>query len=191
MTTQATFDLQTYYSGTITEKLAVARELYTRHAARLTASPLFQEELDLLQRHALALGDYMQSMGLGRLCGHCAARDNGGCCSASMADNTDALLLLINLLLGIRVQGRNMEDEYCCFLGEQGCLFLVKPIFCLNYNCKNILDSAEPGSLKSLYRLAATVLSQQTKVESLLLNTLNDYRRSDKQEKLPDRLNIP
>jgi hypothetical protein len=181
MTTQAAVDLQTYYSGTVADKLAVAQELYARHAVRLTASPLFQKELDLLQHHAVALGGHMQSMDLGRLCSHCAARDNGGCCSAYMAGNTDALLLLINMLLGIQVQYRNIEEENCCFLDDQGCLFLVKPIFCLNYNCKNILDSAESGSLKTLYRLAATVLSQQTKVESLLLATLSDFSRSDKQ----------
>ena len=191
MTTQSAFDLETYYSGTVADKLAVARKLYTRHAVNLAASPLLREELELLRHHALALAGHMQSMELGRLCTHCATQDNGGCCSAYMADNTDALLLLINLLLGIQVRCRDNEDESCCFLGEQGCLFLVKPIFCLNYNCKNILDSAEVASLENLYRLAATVLSQQTKVESLLLDTLSAYRRSDKQVKLPDRYNIP
>ncbi len=191
MTTQSAFDLQTYYSGTVPEKLAVARKLYTRHAVRLTASPLLKEELELLRHHSLALGGHMQSMELGRVCTHCATQDNGGCCSAYMAGNTDALLLLINIFLGIQVQCRNFEDENCCFLGERGCLFLVKPIFCLNYNCKNILDNAESLSLKNLYQLAATVLSQQTKVESLLLATISDHNRSNKQVKQPTRHNIP
>ena len=52
MTTQAAFDLQSYYSGTVAEKLAVARELYTHHAACLTTSPLFREGLDILRSHA-------------------------------------------------------------------------------------------------------------------------------------------
>ncbi len=179
MTTQAAFDLQTYYSGTVAEKLTVARTLYTRHAVRLTASsPLFREELNLLQHRAFALGDHMQSMDLGSLCSLCATRDNGGCCSAYMANNTDALLLLINLLLGIQVQSRNTEDENCCFLGELGCLFLVKPIFCLNYNCKSILDSAETANLGNLYQLAGAVLSQQTHVETRLLNAIRDHDRN-------------
>jgi hypothetical protein len=191
MTTQAAFALQTYYSGTAADKLAVARNLYMRYAARLTASLLLSEELEILRHHTLALGEHMQSMGMSRICSHCATRNDGGCCSTHMAGNTDALLLLINMLFGIQVQCRNFEDENCCFLGEQGCLFLVKPIFCLNYNCKNIIDSAKSGSLKTLCRLAATVLSQQTKMESLLLDTLSYYSRSDKQVKLSEKHIIP
>lgn len=182
MTTQAAFFLQTYYSGTAAEKLAVAQELYTRHADRLTASPLFREELNLLRHHALALAGHMQSMDLGRLCSHCATRENGGCCSAYMADNTDALLFLTNQLLGIQVKRRHDEDENCCFLGKQGCLFLVKPIFCLNYNCKNILDSAETEGLEDLYQLAGAVLSQQTRVETQLLDALRQHHRTGEPE---------
>jgi len=178
MTTRAAFFLQTYYSGTPAEKLAVARALSTRHSTRLTTTPLLLAELDLLQHHALALSGHMQSMDLGRLCSHCAARDNGGCCSAYMADNTDGIQILINLLLGVTVQPRDTVDESCCFLGEQGCLFLVKPIFCLNYNCKSILDRAEAKNLKDLYRLAGAVLSQQTRVETQLLDAISDFGRN-------------
>lgn len=178
MTTQAALDLRTYYSGTAAGKLAVAQQLYTRHAARLITLPLFQEELARLQHHAQALGSHMQSMHLGQICSHCAAHANGGCCSAVMADNTDALLLLINLLLGIKVTGRTVEDASCRFLGAEGCLFLIKPIFCLNYNCTHIFASAESAGLEDLYRLAAALLSQQTRVETWLLEALRHHDRT-------------
>ena len=113
-------------------------------------------------------------MDLGRLCGGCAARPGGGCCSAYMADNTDSLQMLINLLLGVKVAQQQESGENCCFLGVQGCLFLVKPIFCLNYNCTHILDSAEPANLEVLYHRAAAVLSQQTKIEGLLIEALRN-----------------
>ena len=171
MTTRSAFFVHTYYSGTVAGKLAGARELYGRRAS-LTASPLFQEELECLRQQCFALDRHMQSMSLGQLCSQCAARPGGGCCSAYMADNTDSLLLLINLLLGVQVECRNAVDENCCFLGEHGCFFLVKPIFCLNYNCKNILTSGDAKSLKGLHRLAGAVLSQQTRVENLLLDAL-------------------
>jgi hypothetical protein len=177
MTTPSAFFVSTYYSGTVAEKLTQARELYERQASRLTASSLVQSELGLLHHHARVLDSHMQSMDLGRLCSCCAARPDGGCCSAFMADNTDSLLILINLLLGVTVKQRPQVDENCCFLGAHGCFFLVKPIFCLNYNCKHILENSAADHINDLYRLAAAVLSQQTQVENLLLDVLRHHGR--------------
>ena len=172
MTTRSAFLMQTYYSGSVAAKLTVARGLYGDRAADLIASPVINEALERLRHCALALDGQMRAMDLGRLCSRCAARSGGGCCSAFMAGNTDSILLLINLLLGVTVQSRNNDEENCCYLGEQGCLFLVKPIFCLNYNCKHILDRTDTENLEALYRFVAGVLSQQTRVESLLLEAL-------------------
>lgn len=173
MTTQSAFFVQTYYSGTVAAKLTVACGLYASHAPRLNTSTVISKDLERLQQQAIALDAHMKSMDLGRLCSHCAARPGGGCCSAYMADNTDSILLLINLLLGVTVELRNNGEADCCYLGEQGCQFLIKPIFCLNYNCQHIVDGADGESLEGLYRLAATVLSQQTRVEGLLLEVLS------------------
>ena len=173
MTTQAALLLQTYYSGTVPAKLSLARALSADQGARLLASPAIREGLEQLRRHSLALEGQMQVMDLGRLCSRCAAGAGGGCCSAFMADNVDSILLLINLLLMVTVQSSENDPASCCFLGAQGCQFQVKPIFCLNYNCRHILDRAEATSLTSLYRLAAAVLSQQTRVETLLLDALS------------------
>jgi hypothetical protein len=172
MTTSNAHFMQTFYSGTSSGKLAEARKLYQTHLARPTACPSLAAELAHLREQAGALNDHMRAMGLGRLCSHCAARPDGGCCSAYMADNTDSIQILINLLLGIEVEIQESGAENCCFLGIQGCLFLAKPIFCLNYNCTGIVDSAADDSLAILYQRAAAVLSRQIKVESLLLEAL-------------------
>ena len=172
MTTQDAYFIESYYSGTAAAKLTAARELYNRHAHRLTGSYLIGEELELLQRHALALDRHMQVMHLGRLCSQCATHPGGGCCSAYMADNTDSILLLTNLLLGIKVDCQHNDAANCCYLGERGCLFLIKPFFCLNYNCKTILNAADPLSLEVLYQAAGTLLRQQSRMETLLLEAL-------------------
>jgi len=172
MATQDAQFVQIFYSGSPAEKLAAARTLLAELADRLTASKLFTEELELLRSHTQALNRHMQAMDLGRLCGGCAANPDGGCCGAYMAGNTDAIQILINLLLGVSVAQQPDCGENCCFLGPQGCLFLVKPIFCLNYNCTHILDSAEPKSLDRLYQRAASVLNQQTRIEFRLLEEL-------------------
>jgi hypothetical protein len=174
MATQDAHFMQTYYSGTPAEKLTQAHALFAELADRLTASLAFQGELVQLRRHSQALNEHMGIMDLGQLCGGCAARPGGGCCSAYMANNTDSLQMLINLLLGVKVAQQQESGENCRFLGAQGCLFPVKPIFCLNYNCTHILDSAEPKNLEVLYQLAAAVLSQQTKIEELLLEALRN-----------------
>jgi hypothetical protein len=170
--------VQTYYSGTPAEKLTQARDLFAELADRLTTSLAFQEELDQLRWHSQALNEHMGIMDLGQLCGDCAARPGGGCCSAYMADNTDSLQMLINLLLGVKVAQQQESGENCRFLGTQGCLFLVKPIFCLNYNCTHILVSTEPVNLEVLYHRAAAVLSQQTKIEGLLLEALRHRKNA-------------
>jgi hypothetical protein len=172
MATQDTHFMQTYYSGAPAEKLVAARMLFADLADRLMASPLLREELDQLRRQAEMLNDQMRTMEMGQRCGRCAARPGGGCCSEAMAANTDSLQLLINLLLGVSVAQQPDSGENCCFLGAQGCLFLVKPIFCLNYHCTHILTNADPENLDILYQRVAAVLSRQTRIETLLLEEL-------------------
>ena len=168
MTTRAALLLERLYSGTPTDKLATARRLHTVFAARPEDAPL-AAALDELREHAEALAAHMRSLDFGTLCTACASRPDGGCCSAYMADNVDAVLLLINLLLGGDVRPVGTDPANCRFLGERGCVLLIKPIFCLNYNCRAILDTTPTAGLAELFHRAAAVLSQQTRVEELLL----------------------
>lgn len=164
--------LHLLYSGEPAEKLATARRLHAEHHDRLAQIPGLAQALTEVHRQAQALGDHMQAMGLGQLCSRCAATPGGGCCSATMAGNTDVIQILTNLLLGASVEFRADSGEDCGFLGPQGCLFPLKPIFCLNYNCTHILKGAEPDALTLLYQRANAVLSRQTDIETMLLAAL-------------------
>lgn len=172
MTTETGRLLHLAACGTPEEKLARSHRLVTALGGRSTAEPKLTAALETLRGHSLALKEQMASMGLGRLCGDCAARPGGGCCSEQMADNSDSLQIAINLLLGAAVEARRVFGGTCCFLGEQGCRFQVKPIFCLNYNCSHILTASEKAILALLYRHANAVLSSQAMVESLLVERL-------------------
>ena len=163
---------QLWYNGTPAEKLAQARLLQQELGEQLVADTTFAHELERLRHCCRALNEQMQAMAMGTLCTACARRAGGGCCSALMADNTDSLQILINLLLGQTVQRREAVDSECCFLGATGCPFMAKPIFCLNYNCHHILTGSKPVDLTLLEQRAAAVLSQQTAIESLLLARL-------------------
>lgn len=166
--------VQTCYSGTVNDKLNQARMLYARLDGRAADVPGLTEALAQLRENARALDEQMRVMEMGQRCGQCAAAPGGGCCSAFMAGNADAVQLLINLLMGVDVIHREQSGEDCGFLGPQGCLFLIKPIFCLNYNCSHILVGSSPEHLAALYQRAAAVLSRQTEVEGLLLDDLRN-----------------
>ena len=171
MTTRAAWLVQHFYSGTPADKLAAAHRLHAVFAARPEDAQL-AATLAELRKHAEALAAHMRSLDFGALCTACASRPDGGCCSAYMADNVDAVLLLTNLLLGCDVRPVGTDPAGCRFLGERGCVLLIKPIFCLNYNCRAILDTTPAAGLAELFRRAAAVLSGQTRVEELLLARL-------------------
>lgn len=164
--------MQHYYNGTATKKLSMAHTLHQTCGLRLRGQDAMQEALGHLRLAAGALTSHMRSMGMDQLCCRCAARPGGGCCSAYMADNTDSLQILINLLLDVAVDQRDNEADACCFLGEEGCMFLAKPSFCLNYNCTHIRNTARTGEMAALFRLTGDVLGQQARVETLLLEEL-------------------
>ncbi len=168
MTTQAARNLTNYYSGSIEQKLSVARQLYQEHGRRFLQNRAITDALEALKRKAADLDEQMSAMGMGVRCSACAAEVNGGCCSSYMAGNTDAVVLLINLLLGITIKPVDNREE-CCYLGKMGCIFTIKPIFCLNYNCSHIRQAATTEEIKTLEIQTGALLSEQIGLETLLL----------------------
>ena len=119
MTTRAAWLVQHLYSGTPADKLAAAHRLHAVFLARPEDAALDAALLELRDR-AEALATHMRSLDFGALCTACASRPDGGCCSAYMADNVDAVLLLTNLLLGCDVRPVGSDPAGCRFLGERG-----------------------------------------------------------------------
>lgn len=164
--------LATLYGGTASEKLATACRLHAKYFRQPFPVLGLSDKLEQLRQKAELLSEHMRAMNLPEQCSRCAASRGGGCCSAYMADNTDSLQIVINLLLGVDVTPQIRSDDSCCFLGDQGCLFLIKPIFCLNYNCTAIVQTADKHQVAQLYNRTGAVLSRQTAVESLLMDYL-------------------
>jgi len=174
MTSRTSQLMQRFYEARPAEKLASAMALHAALAPLLDDLPHLTEALARLRLECAALAGQMADMDLGRLCGRCAARPGGGCCSALMADNADVLQILINLLLDAAITVQPDHGDNCCFLGPAGCLFPVKPIFCLNYNCTHILTGAASADLAALLQRAATVLNRQVRIETMLLELARD-----------------
>lgn len=171
MESQSRFFMQDFYGGNIHARLGVAQRLYADFGPELaTAEPISR----LLSQAVLCqqeLSRIMADLDLGAFCSVCGAKVGGGCCSSFMAGENDVIQLLVNLLAGVCVRILR-EDEECCFLGERGCLLLFKPMFCLNYNCRQIQQGAGPAPMQRLDQGVGRLLQQQYGLEQLLLEFL-------------------
>jgi hypothetical protein len=86
-----------------------------------------------------------------------------------MSNEIDAIQLTLNYLIGVQVEKVNFEDQECCFLGKKGCIFLFKPMFCLNYLCSHIMSSGSEDELRTLEQLTGKLLRLQYRLEQDIL----------------------
>lgn len=107
----------------------------------------------------------MESININELCYDCERQPSGECCSNIMADKTDGILLLINLIQEVDMKIQRDDDIECCYLGKDGCILIVKPLFCLNYNCQKIVQHNSIGSLTLLDKAVGEVLRKQVEIE--------------------------
>lgn len=159
---------QQIYNGTIPARLNFCRSLHATLSPRLMHDRIFTGAFDTLRQAADTLTRNMSANGMGRQCAACSANNPGGCCSREIAEETDALQMLMNMLAGVEIDMAEDKGEACCFLGREGCIFTFKPMFCLNYNCDRIvthIGSARP----ELELLAGRLLGNQYEVEKMLL----------------------
>lgn len=159
-----------FFSGTVESRLKIGRALCTAIGPQLMHDQLFIQSFDVLRDYAESLDQHMKMMDMGKSCTLCSTENNsGGCCSLTMAGETDAIQFLMNMLNGVAVHLVRDDGKECSFLGERGCIFTFKPIFCLNYNCNKIKTSACSEDLKKLERLTGKLLVKQYEIETMLL----------------------
>ena len=160
----------------IEAKLVSARQLCAEWAEKLRVEAGLGRVIDDLIAAATAVSDQMAAMRIGRCCRACASRSGGGCCSWSMAGESDELQLLMNLLAGIEVRLIAQVGDSCPFLAPDGCQFLFKPMFCLNYLCQEIRSRSDRAALDNLEVLTGTLLQRQYALEQILLDWLRPHR---------------
>lgn len=164
---QELFDAIFY--GTVETRLDLSKMLYDRLETQLVTDSALQASLKLLQDRAEALSRHMEKMEMGKTCSSCAVDAGGGCCSLTITEETDAIQLLMNMLVGVDVKIVRNNGEECSFLGDRGCIFSFKPMFCLNYNCWKVNAAGSPDDLHQLHHLTGQLLGQQYAVETMLL----------------------
>lgn len=165
-------DLNSLYFSDVTYKLDLAINLYRDYHARFERDKRIRQELVRLDDLIADLQQKMASLAMFSICAECGRKSGGGCCSAFMAGETDSILLLINLLLGVDVDFQHDNGPECFYLGDSGCIFKAKPMFCLNYNCSAIYENDPGTGIAEMEKAAGRVLRRQYKVEQILLRYL-------------------
>jgi hypothetical protein len=160
------------YGGAVESRLEYSRTIAGHVQPILETRDTFRDAFQRLQKYANELNRHMSEMDLGSLCSSCAAKPTGGCCSLYMSGETDAVQMSLNILAGldVRVSCKNGRD--CVFLGDSGCIFLFKPMFCLNYNCSHIHKVGRLEDVKQLEQYTGQLLSQQYELEQHILKLL-------------------
>ncbi len=166
------FSLHDLYAADVGRKIALGHELYGELRLLLGSKGPELQSLAKLLVLAESLRQVMGRMQIFDLCRACGSRPQGGCCSAEMANETDVILLLINLLAGQQVAVQRADGFECCLLGAAGCSLLFKPMFCLNYNCKKIKSGADRAEMQQLESAAGRLLQEQYLLEQLILRSL-------------------
>ena len=158
-----------FYGGDISGKRELAERLFLRYGAELAQDPQVAASIKDLRCLHEALQQQMLAMEMDRTCTRCAQKNGGGCCSMAIAAETDVLQLLMNMLAGVVVKFQRNNGLECCYLGEKGCIFLFKPMFCLNYNCKSITLGGQHDHLQILEEKTGTLLRSQQDMENRMI----------------------
>ena len=166
--------LDRLYPGDCQAAWPLAQQLMAEEGPRLASTGLLQEVSRLV-----SLAEELESRMSepNRVCAACGARPDGGCCSQAIADEADAILLLLNLIAGLKLDKPPAGTSLACpFLGQDGCRLLFKPIFCLNYDCARLKGGCDPEQFARYQRQRALLLQGQWRLECLLLDHLRTQR---------------
>jgi len=175
-----TYSINNIYFSSVVEKRHNARQLFTQLGEELVALTEVKQHRHRLEELALKLQHSMQDLVMFALCAKCGAEDDGGCCSSFMAGETDAIQLLMNMILGGKVEVQRDDGVECCYLGKRGCIFALKPFFCLNYNCGQIMAGNSKAALAPYLAASAALLQEQNLLEIFLVDFLRNKELLEK-----------
>lgn len=160
------------YGGSIESRLEISREIFCKIKSRMEGDSEFNDNFLKLREYADDVNLHMSGMELAPLCIKCSSNPSGGCCSRFMSGETDSIQLALNMLAGIDVDVVCVNGTDCLFLGESGCIFIFKPMFCLNYNCSHIHEASADEAMRELEYLTGRLLGQQYILEQNILASM-------------------
>jgi hypothetical protein len=150
----------------IEDKMAWAKATFLGERSRLLADTNLVNLLEALKNAIPRSRENILRSGIVDLCRHCEEKEGGSCCGAGLENHFSAILLLMNLLLGVTLPQEREEPSSCFFLSPTGCRLLARHVLCINYVCNKITSRIKPDQLASLREAEGT--------EILLLFQVNE-----------------
>ncbi|MFC1495633.1 hypothetical protein ACFL6W_10155, partial [Thermodesulfobacteriota bacterium] len=98
----------------------------------------------LLKKYRAAIEksrDLMKDLGVIEICSSCADERLGGCCYYGVETWYSKIVLLMNLLMGIEIQGTRKFEKNCLFVDEKGCRLKARFNPCIHHLCQKIRNT--------------------------------------------------
>ncbi len=140
------------HDTTISHMVKHAQRLYDRFGPDLDADPEIHRLVETYSGAIARSGARMLNLGVVETCTDCATQGPGSCCFPGIESGYDAILLLINRLMGCRLPDAREVEASCYFVGSKGCKLKGRYYFCLQYLCprlENLLGPARANNLLS------------------------------------------
>lgn len=131
-------------------KIAWAENCYHKIGDQLLRDDRIAELLVKSKKAIFASHKEMADGGVVNECKGCEEREGGSCCGAGLENRYGGVLLLINLLLGMKIPRDRPDPSSCFFLGKKGCLLPARHTICVDYLCKKITDRIDPQKIVAL-----------------------------------------
>jgi hypothetical protein len=119
-------------------KVDRARELFAQHHQPVSEDGHLHRLLTDYRQAIRQNGDWMNRLGVRNACSVCAQEPAGSCCSVSVEDWYDPLLLFINLLMGCDLGETRANPADCCFVGPRGCNLVARHYYCVHHLCPSL-----------------------------------------------------
>ena len=143
----------------IEEKIEQAKDLFGTFVDSLLQDPSIRVLLQELRGSIENTNQSMLTLGVIAECKGCEEEEGGSCCGAGIENKYDAVLLLINLLLGSPLQNPEPVGNSCYFLGKNGCTLTARHVLCVNYICEKLQRKLTREKLISLQTYAGKELN--------------------------------
>ncbi len=140
---------------TIADQIGAAIRLWDLCGQSLMQDNEVRANLSELDLQIEATQRAMVNAGIVNECADCATNGQGVCCGVRTGYKSDALLLLINLLLGRTLPSVPADTYHCYFLTKHGCALRARHVICVNFICQRLRDVIPHNVLCNVQEIAS------------------------------------
>jgi len=124
--------------SSIQKKIELAHNLYATWGNKLLGESHIHNLMEKVKQNIETTRRITLALGIFDMCKHCDEEEGGSCCGAGIENKYSAVLLLINLILGVSLPEKRCKGNSCFFLNENGCALIARHVLCVNYLCSKI-----------------------------------------------------